>query len=1165
MSSSLNVFSISPGDSHFDNFLPKHEFMNTKLLKIFLRMSKLAIYAIILQSSFYSLAVSYDMNAQGKKLNEISISISSKSDRLDKVLSEIEKHTGFSFGYLDEELSKKEVRVSSRPTSMQDLLTEISKQTEISFRRINKTIHIRKYAEGEPLVSEVEQVQINISGIVKDENGEPLPGATILEKETNTGTTTNIDGTFQLNCKEDATLVISYLGYISKEIQVGNRSTIDVQLDPDIEQLTEIVVTAFGIEKDKKALGYAVTQLDGKGFTEAREINIGNALTGKVAGVNVSNVASGPAGSTRVVIRGNSSISGNNQPLYVVDGVPMDNTTLGSAGKWGGKDWGDGLSSINPDDIASLTVLKGNSAAALYGSRASNGVILITTKKGNNRQGIGVEINSNLTFDQVINTYTDLQTEYGQGRLGVAPTTTEEALAIGRYNWGAKLDGSLVPQFDGVSRPYSDVGNNITNYYETGRTLSNTVALTAGDENKNIRVSFSDMDNSAVIPNSGMDRNTFNVNAGGKFAEILTLNTKIQYNIENVKNRPNLSDSPGNTNYAVATMPNNVDVRLLRGHYPKVGADADGTEYAHSNNVFVNNPYWTAYQYETRDKRDRLLASGLMRFDFTDWLYLQGRIGTDWYTSRRREVTPYGTSHLNNGSVTETEIRQRETNAEFILGVDKTFGDFGVASFFGGNRMRKSTERLGLNGRDLQTPFFHSITNAATLTRIFEQGEVGINSLFGSAEFSYKNMLFLTMTGRNDWFSTLSPESNSVFYPSIGLSFALSDAIELPSWVTFGKVRAAWSEVGGAPLTPYRTNLAYGITGSHMGASLAGISSSELPNRYLQPLTVSEIEVGMDLRFLKNRVGLDIAYYDRTTTNDILSATLSESTGFETAAVNVGEMSNKGVEMLLTGTPIEGPFTWDISFNYAHNVNEVISLANGLEQLVADESRTQRAWIQHNVGEPYSSIVGYKQQRINGELAFGEFGGPYPLRDSVVSVLGQGVAPITGGISNDFYYKNFNLSFLLGFQKGGSIHSGTNSLFYSAGLHKGTLAGREDGLSFTAPNADGEYEDYFVPADGLEDYYWVYANWITEHIVYSSDYIKLRSFVFGYSLPDNLLEKTPFSDVNISFVGRNLWLIYRKTENIDPESTYNNGNSQGLEYSGVPQSRSYGFNLRIKF
>ena len=562
-----------------------------------------------------------------------------------------------------------------------------------------------------------------------------------------------------------------------------------------------------------------------------------------------------------------------------------------------------------------------------------------------------------------------------------------------------------------------------------------------------------------------------------------------------------------------------------------------------------------------------MLASAILRYDFTDWLYLQGRVGTDWYTSRRRNLVPYGTGGRNERytELSELEIRQRETNAEFILGMNKTLNDIGISAFLGGNQMRRSFEQIGLEGERFQVPYFHSITNFSSdnLTPIFGQAEVGINSLFGSAEVSYKNLVFLTFTGRKDWFSTLDQQSNSVFYPSAGMSFVFSDAIELPSWFAFGKMRAAWSQVGGAPLNAYRTNLTYNVVGSHQGAILGSANRNEVPNKNLKPLLVTEFEIGFDLRFLKNRIGLDVSYYNRKTTDDILSATVSESTGFGSAAVNVGEMSNKGIELLLTGSPVVSAFKWDISFNVARNTNEVLKLVDGLDVIESDRSRTNRAFIHNRVGYPYSSIAGRQQKMINGQFVYNSDG--FPVAEDSIVLLGTGVAPITGGISNEFGYKNFNLSFLLGFQQGGKIHSGTNTLFYSNGLHKGTLPGRENGLTFTGMNTDGIQQEFNVPQDQLEDYYFDFAARSSGNMVYSTDYIKLRSLVFGYSLPSKLIENTPFSSVNLSFVARNLWLIYSDIENIDPESTYNNGNSQGLEYAGVPQSRTFGFNLKVKF
>ena len=1013
----------------------------------------------------------------------------------------------------------------------------------------------------------------SVSGkITGSDDGAVLPGVNILIQGTTTGTTTDSDGNYKLNVpSEGATLVFSFVGYENSVIETGNRSTIDLAMIPDISQLQEVVVTAFGIEKEKKALPYSVTELQGEGFTEAREINIADAIAGKVAGVNVSNIGSGVGGSSRVIIRGNTSIAGNNQPLYVIDGVPIDNTQLGSAGMWGGSDFGDGTSSINPDDIESMTVLKGNTAAALYGSRASNGVILITTKKGTKRKGIGVEINSNFTADQINNLF-DFQTEYGHGSRGAKPTTDLEALQFGASSWGGKLDGSSVMQFDGQSRPYSYQGDNFEKYYRTGTTITNTVALTGGGDRQTFRFSASDLRNESVTPNSGMDRQNFSLSTNANWVEKLTLTAKIQYSRENVENRSRLSDAPGNGNYTLSVLPPSINVEDLRGPTDKLGAREDGTELPYTGSIFTQNPYWAAHQFVTDDRRDRMIGSGLLKYEFTDWLYLQGRIGMDWYTNRRTGITPFGTGYSARGQINERERRVSETNLEFILGADKTFGNIRVNGFVGGNRMRRSDETLGANGSNFNIPFFHTISNAANQSVVYAFSEKGINSLFGSVEFSYKNFIFLSATGRNDWFSTLNPESNNIFYPSVGTSFVFSDAFDAPDWLTFGKIRASWAEVGG-DTNPYQTGLTYSLTGQgHLGAALGRITQGSIPNPNLQPLSVSEIEVGFDIRLFNNRIGIDYAYYSRKTLDDILQASVSQSTGYGSATVNVGEISNKGHELLISATPVNGPLRWDVTFNFAHNDTEVTKLVGDQKVFQAQEARSRNAFAQHRIEytdesgvfQPggYSVIVGRTHKMINGQKVYTAEG--LPVQSDDLAVLGSGVHPNTLGFTNSFTYKNFSLSFLLDMKFGGDLYVGTNATAVGSGNHKITLEGRESGISVSGVDEEGNPLSVTIPGSDVQDY-WGRYNDIAEYFVEDADFIKLRQLTLGYNLPNSILSKTPFSGARISIVGRNLWLIHSNIENVDPEQTYNTSNGQGLEWFGVPQAQSYGFNVNLKF
>lgn len=1041
--------------------------------------------------------------------------------------------------------------------------------------------------------------QRTVSGTIKDAEDRGMPGVNVIVKGTSVGTTSDSDGKFSIGVPDGSTtLVFSFIGFETQEIEVGSRTSIDVTLADDITELSEVVVTALGVERDKKALQYSVTTVNGDNFTQARENSLANALAGRVAGVNVTKIASGPAGSSRVVIRGNKSLQGGNQPLYVIDGIPMDNSQFGNAGVWGGGDEGDGMSSINPDDIESITVLKGGSAAALYGARAANGVINIVTKKGTGRKGIGVEFSSNYVFEKV-NNLTDFQTSHGSGgmvgatlatRVATAPTSQSQAFSgWGASSWGPRYDGSSVIQFDGVSRPYSYVGDNWARYYETGTSWTNTVALTGGSDKQNFRFSVSNLESSGVIPNSGFDRFNTSLSTMSKFGEKLTLTAKAIYSHEDVKNRPFLSDSPGNGILSMYRIPGNVNVLDYYGDPSKPGAVAPGVttldgkmageEFAPTDNIYSQNPYWSAYQYVNSDIRDRLITSGQLRFDITSYLYLQGKAGMDWYTRRDTNITPQGTGHNRAGSMNEGERRIREINLEYILGFDKAFGKVNVNAFLGGNRMRRSNESISASGTGFNVPFFHSINNVVGTTRNFGYGYSGsgINSAFGSAEVGYNGIFFLTATARKEWFSVLNPELNDKFYPSVGGSFVFSDAFNtLPQWLSFGKVRATWAQVGNVSIGPYSTNLNFSLIGNHVGQPMASFASgSNLPNPELVPYTSTETEFGFDLRFLENRIGLDVTYYSQKTTDDILNAGISRSSGFATTSVNLGELTNKGLEFLLTATPVKGDLTWDVSLNFAKNNNKVVSLIAGSTKLNVEEPRTRTVFVAHVVGKPYGMITGLRQTRSpDGELVFNADGGP--ITDNQYYNLGNGVPNFTGGINNSFTWKGVNLSFLIDFKSGGDIYSGTNVNMTGAGFHKQTLQGRDGEAPLTVngviqngtdTNGDPIYEPFtktLTPGEA-QSYWSQLAGRAQENFIYDASFVKLRQITLGYSIPRQFLNKTPLQNLTISFVGRNLAILMKNVDNIDPESSYTSSNAQGMDYFGMPATRSYGFNLKAVF
>lgn len=1015
-----------------------------------------------------------------------------------------------------------------------------------------------------------------LSGTVLDPYGEPIPGVNILDKQTNTGTISDMDGKYSISVRENTVLSFSFIGFDKQDITVGNRSTLDVTLQDDVSDLAEVVVTSFGMEKSKKSLGFSVTQVGGDKFTESRAVNLGNALTGKIAGVNVSPPASGAAGSTRVVIRGGSSLTGNDQPLYVVNGMPIETGNLGSAGMWGGNDSGDGLASINPDDIESISVLKGNAAAALYGARAANGVVLITTKSGKARKGIGISLNSNVTFDNAWD-LTDFQREYGPGRDGVIPGTANEAKEIGIGHWGGRYTGANSTQFDGASRPYSHTGEGLNDFYRTGVTVNNSVALSGGNENATYRFAYSDLNNEDIMPNAGFKRKVLNVNINSKLGERLTLDFSGQYSNQLGTNRPRLSDSPGNANFSVITRPGNLPFSAIRGSGDKQGAREDLTELGYTDNVFMTNPYWAAHQFFRQDKTDRVLGKFSLRYQITDWLYVMGRAGTDFQARTDDTSEPYGTAYKPRGDYRVIKRTLREDNLDLFIGAQKEIGDFSIDAMVGANRMRRTSESLSGGGNDLVVPFFHSVRNVAAPQVGYGFSEWGINSFFGSANFGYKNFLFLNMTARQDQFSTLAPENSKLFYPSVGTSFVLSDVIDMPSFITFTKFRASWGQTGGGAPNPYALNLTYGLVGAgHLGGSLGRINNGSIPNMGLEPYLSTEYEFGFDFRFFNNKVGLDVAYYDRNTTNDILATGISATSGFGSTIINIGELRNRGLELLLNVDLIKTKdFSWDFSLNYANNQSMVLSLGNNaagapIEFINLDESRLRRERIRHIVGEPLGMIAGFKHEMINGQKVYDADG--LPVWTNGLETIAEGRHPVSAGMANNFSYKNFRLMVLFDMRYGGSMVSGTNASAYSNGLHKETLVGRENGLTVSGVDRNGEPGTWNLPATpGDPNNYWVnnyYSRYsmITENIVYDASFIQLRELSIGYSLPKRLLAKTPFESGAISVVGRNLALIWSNVPNIHPESGYTvSGNAQGLEYFAMPITRSYGFNINLNF
>lgn len=1065
--------------------------------------------------------------------------------------------------------------------------------------------------------------QRTVTGKIVDNQGVSMPGVNVIVKGTSAGTTSDSEGAYSIAVPNDeAILVYSFIGYASQEAPVGSRTSIDITLEEDVAQLSEVVVTALGIERSTKALQYSVSEVNGENFTKAREMNLGAQLAGRVAGVNVTKPASGPAGSTRIVIRGNKSLGGQNQPLYVIDGVPMDNSNYGSAGIWGGRDQGDGLTSINPDDIESITVLKGANASALYGSRGGNGVVNITTKRGKAGKALGIDFNTNYVVETILDVR-EIQKKYGTGVYvdptndgvanGVAtkPGNLQQAFDWGDDSWGPAFDGSPVLNFDGVTRPYSYAGDNWKRFYRNGQTWTNSLAISGGNEKQTFRLSLADLRNKSIIPNSGFDRTNVTLSANGKYAEKLTVNARIMYSHEAAKNRPQLSDSPGNAPQALWRLPGNINVEDLKGDPNKLGAIPEGVDptlltiYAQgaanpkfagqellpAANNWGQNPYWSAYQLRADDTRDRVNGSVQLKYDFTPWLYVSGRGAVDWFTRKAFGLSAEGTGYDLVGGINQADVVNWETNFEGLLGFNKTFGKFNVNAFVGANRMRRAYEYIQGSGTGFNVQFFPSMNNTKQRTYNYDFNESGINSWFASAEISFNEYLYLTATTRTDHFSVLNPGNNTITYPSVGAGFVFSDAFSgLPNWLSFGKLRASWAQSGIVNIGPYSSNLTYSLYGfTHQGYSLGSFSQNmgtggTIPNPALVPALSTEVEGGFDLRFLNNRLGLDFTYYHQKTTDDIIGQSISMASGFGATSINVGELENKGFEIALTGTPVRGELTWDVSFNIAQNKNKVIEILPGTTEYVPDgfasEPRTRNAMIKQIVGYPFGEITGRTQEvDPQGRPVFGTNGSP--IATTTFVPLGNGIAKATGGINNNFTWKGVNLSFLIDFRIGGKIFSGTNNRLAQWGLSEQSLQGREgeEPLRITGVTRTGagtaespyvytEVDRELTPHEARN--YWNNVGGettgITSMWIYDGSFGKLRQLTLGYNLPSKLLAKTPFKTVNVSFVARNLAILWKNIPNVDPESAYSNqAGAQGLEYFAMPTTRSWGFNLGIGF
>ncbi|WP_117880550.1 SusC/RagA family TonB-linked outer membrane protein [Aureibaculum luteum] len=1029
--------------------------------------------------------------------------------------------------------------------------------------------------------------QSTVTGTIKDAaDGSTLPGVNIIEKGTSNGVTSDFDGKYSIDVSEGAVLQYSFIGYTPQEITVNNQTVINLSLAQSAEALDEVVITALGISREKKALGYAISELKSDDLNVAKETNVVNSLSGKVAGVVLTQSTSGPAGGTRVVIRGNNSITGNNQPLYVVDGVPIDNSGIGSAagnggGEYSRSDFGTGVSDINPEDIESMSILKGPNAAALYGSRASNGVIIITTKRGKMNSGLGVSISSSATFENPL-LLPEYQNDYGRGSNGNFPEipvggTLEEQLAAVKSNssWGPKFDGSQQLYYNGEMREYSAQPDNVKDFFRTGTTFTNSVTLSGGGEKSSVLFSYTHTKAEAIVPNSDVRRHNFNLRGYSKLTDKFTLDAKVTYFQQDANNRV-VQGTEGLMAY-VYGIPRNIDIRDMEKYQDLENpVNPDRPYDVISTSSAGGNPYWILNHDINEDTRTRVNGFAKINYEFTDYLSAFARVGTDVVKHDTYGVSQWGHHFQPTGSLGISENSISETNADFLFIFNKDISDkFNIAANFGGNHSYRTRKGIGISGRGFKVPTRVTVSNLVDPQQSYTPlQEKKVNSLYGSASFAYDSYLYLDLTGRNDWSSTLSADNRSYFYPSASLSFIPSQAFDFSSSpINFLKFRGSWAQVGN-DTGVYQLTETFNLAANGY-LDLVQISRPSVKySPDLKPEQVTSSEVGLEFKMFNNRFFGDLSYYSITSKDLIFDVPVPAATGYSTFRENVGELSNKGFEILIGGTPVKtDDLEWVISANISKNENKLVSLIDDLDNFSFAGNNGGDVQVQATVGGGFGDIYGRTWKRVEegvdaGKLLLSSEG--RPQAESELKKLGNYQPDYVGGITNNINYKNLGLSFLIDFRIGGQVYSGTDAALDGSGTSVRTLQYRESGVVVDGVIAND-------PADPSAGYtqnttnitgqqYWGSVSGITENYIYDQTNFRMREIALTYRIPGKILENAFIKSASINLIGRNLFFISKKIDNFDPESSYSTSNfSQGLLYYNLPTTRSIGLNLNIKF
>lgn len=1017
-----------------------------------------------------------------------------------------------------------------------------------------------------------QSAKITTQGTVIDAQGEPLIGVSILEVGTTNGTITDIDGKFTLQVTSGATLELSYIGYKTQQLKaVSDLGTI--QMSDDTEVLQEVVVTALGIKREKKALGYAMQEVKGESLVEARETNLANALSGKISGVQIIRSSNGPGGSSKIQLRGANSVTGTNQPLIVVDGVPMDNFTGASNNDIDNPsmDMGNGLSDINPEDIESMSVLKGASAAALYGSRAGNGVILITTKKGKENPGLGVTISASVSAETLF-MLPKRQTSFGQGENGIYDATNGNS-------WGPAITGQEYTKWDG-STGIMQAYDNVKNYFDTGINFTESISFSQMFGKTAIYTSLNRMDDASKIPGSELHRTNLTLRASSSFGkdDRWSVDAKVQYINSLANNRPQGGSRDANAFYTVFNLPTTIDIRDF----------SNPLKDEYGNMTWWNrsgvNPYWLKEYNPNKDSRNRFLMNGSLKYKITEWLDAEIRAGSDMYFTERDDKL-YAGSTINDGDSRYTMGEQKfyENNFSFLISghKDHIFGNWGGNFSFGGNLMERKSTGVEVSMGKLTAPDLFSLNNGPKdqlgITEFYSHKKN--NSLYGTLGINYDGWAFLDATFRNDWSSALSKKNRSFFYPSVSVSWVISDMVNkigktMPEWFTYAKVRASFAQVGN-DMDPYQLYDTYTI--SSIGGQPTADQGKIKYDADVRSELITSWEAGTELKFFNNRFGIDFAWYKTNAKRQLMNIPMNNLSGYESMKINAGNIQNTGIELMLNARPVETKdFSWDTQLNISRNKSKIIELLPGQPGMRYSLGGSDALQIYAVAGGVYGEIWGTKYQRVEdvnspyyGQLLLSDSG--LPQATSERYKIGEQQPDMMAGWTNSFTYKNFGFSFLIDGRFGGDIFSFTNLELQSSGIAEVTApGGKRDDIVVPGVirQSDGSYAQNQTPVS-LQKYYQALGTGragISEAYIYDATNIRLRNVSLTYSFPSSLLKKTPIQRLKLGVSVNNVWMIKSNLNGIDPESVYaTSTNATGMENASAPTSRTYLFNVTLGF